>query len=247
MCSTIEALMNALQDDLPGQARASIAPTGIELLPMLGSRSTWAIVNAQNGGLLDYAFEYCDCADFIVDPHTLSRSALREQSIVVPAALYALQSSNAAAKSTAKLDAGSKPSVRKWTDAKRERHKLACKDKSKLSLGEKLEIIRLHKTGQTQAQLATTYDKSRSAISKILRPENITRLQSVAETGVEPEMRSYSLIIKNLDLEKAVHQMVSQTRESNEDESRASLKARVSKTFKVSRGWCARFLKRHAF
>ena len=35
-----------------------------------------------------------------------------------------------------------------------------------------------------QAQLAQVYGKSRSAISKILRPENIMKLKNISETGV---------------------------------------------------------------
>jgi hypothetical protein len=35
-----------------------------------------------------------------------------------------------------------------------------------------------------QAQLAILYGKSRSAISKILRPENISKLKDISDTGV---------------------------------------------------------------
>ena len=102
-------------------------------------------------------------------------------------------------------------------------HRIACKSKGKLSLGQKLDIITQHQsrdpdTRKTQvstapacahdsralaawgvcltltaarvrllvlqAQLAQIYGKSRSAISKILRPENIAKLKSISDTGV---------------------------------------------------------------
>lgn len=269
--NTLESLLSALQAELRRTTRDTQRPGSPEKdVELLATKSMWAAVNAQTGGLLDDALEYSDQADFLTHSHPSAPRA--HVAAAVPAPLYTLPSHGGcgvverqaavsgnhafspAVEDSKLILVGSdttlvvsrgKPAVRKWTDAKRERHKLACKDKSKLSLGDKLEIIRLHKHGQTQAQLAEQYDKSRSAISKILRPQNIARLKSVAETGVEPEMRSYSLIIKNLDLEKAVHEMVSRTRELGE--SRASIKAQVIKNFKVSRGWCARFLKRHNF
>ena len=114
-------------------------------------------------------------------------------------------------------------------------HRIACKSKSKLSLGQKLEIVAQHQSRDPairktqvsfaplmpthsapmpthsdvmyprarprnlsgrptllgryarvalQAQLAILYGKSRSAISKILRPENISKLKDNSATGV---------------------------------------------------------------
>ena len=86
-------------------------------------------------------------------------------------------------------EAAQKKTVRSWTAEQRHQHRAACKSKSKLSLGQKLDIITQHQScdpssRRTQAQLALMYGKSRSAISKILRPENISKLKNISDTGV---------------------------------------------------------------
>jgi hypothetical protein len=60
-----------------------------------------------------------------------------------------------------------------------------------------------------QAQLASLYGKSRSAISKILRPENIAKLINISETGVHKGVKRYSHVLPQLELEKRVHQVTS--------------------------------------
>jgi hypothetical protein len=58
----------------------------------------------------------------------------------------------------------------------------------KLSLGQKLEIVRRSPAAyRSQAQLAQMFNKSRSVISKILRPDNVKRLRQAAATGVHPD------------------------------------------------------------
>jgi hypothetical protein len=104
-----------------------------------------------------------------------------------------------------------------WSESKRAFHRAACKDKEKLSLGQKLEIVqRATAIGdseryRTQAQLAQMFKKSRSAISKILRPENIKKLKQVAATGMHPDVKRHSWRDSSdafLEFEKRLHQYV---------------------------------------
>eukprot|EP00960_Hanusia_phi_P064924 765958-Hanusia_phi.AAC.1 len=91
---------------------------------------------------------------------------------------------------------------------KRARHSIACKSKSKLTLAEKLEMIRLRDELQvSQAYLAYRFGKSRSAVSKILRVENIAKLKALAGAGVHRNIRRCS---SNHDsvLEQRVHEFV---------------------------------------
>ena len=74
-----------------------------------------------------------------------------------------------------------------------------CKDKARLSLGDKLEIVRRnvelhpeHAHFRTQAQLAQMFGKSRAAISKIVRPENIEKLKQKAAAGLDPKLKRHT-------------------------------------------------------
>ena len=74
-----------------------------------------------------------------------------------------------------------------------------CKDKTRLNLGDKLEIVRrnteLHPDDpnfRTQAQLAVMFGKSRAAISKIVRPENIKKLKLKAAAGLDPTLKRHT-------------------------------------------------------
>jgi hypothetical protein len=241
----MDTLMQLIEREL--NTTAGAAETGrrpsLSLTPI---GRVWARANVQNAGLLDHAL------DFLLEEST-SRSSTRPPRLVDVTSCAAAGSSaelspsptlSASSAETVRPAARGKPRSSSWTDEKRERHRTACKNKSKLSLGEKLDIIRHYAEGYTQAQLAEKYAKSRAAISKILRPENVARLNKVSETGIEPHMRSYSHIIKNLELEKRVHEV--SLAASAGGEGRASIKARIIKTEGVSRGWYTRFCKRHS-
>ncbi|EKX31470.1 hypothetical protein GUITHDRAFT_122346 [Guillardia theta CCMP2712] len=76
--------------------------------------------------------------------------------------------------------------TRAWTEIERNKHKIACKGKTRLKRQEKLEIIRLHNSSdpevhKTKAELASMFKKSLSAIAKILKPESIANLRGKAE------------------------------------------------------------------
>jgi hypothetical protein len=85
-------------------------------------------------------------------------------------------------------DSGSKRN-RSWTAEERTTHKEACMGKRKLTLGEKLDIVRLSESTdpaekKNQVQLASMFEKSRSAISKILQPDSVSKLKDIAASGV---------------------------------------------------------------
>ena len=86
-----------------------------------------------------------------------------------------------------------------WDKEKRDRHSLACRDKARLSLGEKLEIIQRniksqpgHPEFRTQAQLASMFGKSRAAIYKIVRPDNVRQLQQKAAAGLDHGLKRHT-------------------------------------------------------
>lgn len=75
---------------------------------------------------------------------------------------------------------------RAWTEEERGAHSKACHGKSKLSLMQKLEIIELYETTtwMSQTEIAAIFGRSRSAISKILRPESVRKLkQATTQRG----------------------------------------------------------------
>jgi hypothetical protein len=159
-------------------------------------------------------------------------------------------------------EATRKRPTRSWTEEQRLHHRLACKAKGKLSLGQKLDIIAQHQSRnperrKTQAQLAQLYGKSRSAISKILRPENIAKLKNISDTGVHKGVKRYSHVLPQLELEKRIHEMMVE-RAGNAAACvyygrRAEVMAFAQKVareagvvdFRPTYGWYARFLKRH--
>ena len=73
---------------------------------------------------------------------------------------------------------------RNWTDTDRAKHSIYCKGKSRLSKEEKYHIIKMWESKDdssslqlTQSQIAKLFDKSRSAISKILSPKNVEKIK----------------------------------------------------------------------
>ena len=136
---------------------------------------------------------------------------------------------------------------------KRARHSIACKSKSKLTLAEKLEMIRLRDELQvSQAYLAYRFGKSRSAVSKILRVENIAKLKALAGAGVHRSIRRCS---SNHDsvLEQRVHEFVENNlhiekrRVMIRDYAQTVATQMGLSNFKATRSWIGRFMKRHGF
>jgi len=152
---------------------------------------------------------------------------------------------------------------RPWSDSKRALHRLACKDKEKLSLGQKLELVQRAtevsdaREFRTQAQLASMFGKSRSEISKILRPENVKKLKQVAATGMHPDVKRHSWRDSSsefLELEHRVHQYVlTAPRDEHGNPCSGQVCKRAEEladeigvpNFKGTYGWFTRFLRRH--
>uniref|UniRef100_A0A7S0DXP3 HTH CENPB-type domain-containing protein n=1 Tax=Hanusia phi TaxID=3032 RepID=A0A7S0DXP3_9CRYP len=140
-----------------------------------------------------------------------------------------------------------------WSDVRRAKHRLSCRSKSKLTIAEKLAIVQDHEHNRTsQAALAARYGKSKSAISKILRPDNIARLRSITSVGVEAS-QSCCAKSHNLELEKRLHVFV----EANMSDRQWRMQTRRKagelaaelgiEGFQATKGWCNRFIKRHGF
>jgi transposase-like protein len=83
---------------------------------------------------------------------------------------------------------------RRWSEQARTKHSQACKANGRLTLAEKLEIIRLyescdHQERKSQKELAVMYGKSRMTISTTLRPDNVRRYRQLGESGVRLEAK----------------------------------------------------------
>lgn len=150
-----------------------------------------------------------------------------------------------------------------WSESKRAFHAAACKDKEKLSLGQKLDIVQRatamadSERYRTQAQLAKMFNKSRSAISKILRPENIKKLKQVAATGMHPDVKRHSwrdFSDAFLELEKRVHQYVLAAKQDDKGNPCSTQVCQYAEelakeigvtNFRGTYGWFTRFMRRH--
>eukprot|EP00960_Hanusia_phi_P052585 761543-Hanusia_phi.AAC.1 len=88
---------------------------------------------------------------------------------------------------------------RSWTENQKKKHRSACKGKRRLTLAQKLEIVRMQESAspgdkKTQAQIAEMYGKCRSAISKILHPRNIAKIKKSLNIGVDLTIRRCSAV-----------------------------------------------------
>jgi len=163
-------------------------------------------------------------------------------------------------------DSGSKRN-RSWSEEERNLHKDACMGKRKLTLGEKLDIVRLHESTdpaekKNQVQLASMYEKSRSAISKILQPDSVSKLKDIAASGVCTGVKRF-IQGEHPGLEKSIKQWVdSQLAIGAIDFSGKKGDGAVSavckaaqdlalqqgvESFKASHGWYTRFVRRFGY
>jgi hypothetical protein len=98
------------------------------------------------------------------------------------------QSANNARRAAAAVPGAPPLQGRAWSEGERKSHQTACLGKRKLTLGEKLDIVRLHESAwpekKSQVELASMFDKSASAISKMLQPDSVARLKALAASGV---------------------------------------------------------------
>jgi hypothetical protein len=83
---------------------------------------------------------------------------------------------------------------RTWSSTEKERHSNACKNKERLTLTEKLQIIHLHQLAPMHEQkchedLAIMFRKSRMTISKVLRKDNVAKIKALAASGIRMEAK----------------------------------------------------------
>uniref|UniRef100_A0A6T8LWT0 HTH CENPB-type domain-containing protein n=1 Tax=Hemiselmis andersenii TaxID=464988 RepID=A0A6T8LWT0_HEMAN len=151
---------------------------------------------------------------------------------------------------------------RVWSEMERQSHKQACTGKTKLTYGQKMDIIRRHEATdpdehRSQAQLAEMFGKSRSAISKILRPEAMDRIKATAAAGIDQAVKRY-FPPEHPELEKKLFQRIESMRpdaSSSKGISIASATLCASaeliakemgiENFKPTAGWYSRFVKRY--
>ncbi len=110
---------------------------------------------------------------------------------MTPVPFDSLQS--AASSSSPAPDAVSKKK-RTWSEADKQKHSQACKSKSRLTLADKLEIIRLFESSneaerKSQKELAVMFGKSRMTISTVCRADSIAWYKQLAEGGVRAEAK----------------------------------------------------------
>jgi len=110
---------------------------------------------------------------------------------MTPVSFDSLQS--AASSSSPAPDAATKKK-RTWSEADKQKHSQACKSKSRLTLAEKLEIIRLFESPneaerKSQKELAVMFGKSRMTISTVLRADSVAWYKQLAEGGVRAEAK----------------------------------------------------------
>jgi len=163
-------------------------------------------------------------------------------------------------------ESGSKRN-RSWSEEERNSHKDACTGKRKLTLGEKLDIVRLHESTdpaekKNQVQLASMYEKSRSAISKILQPDFVNKLKEIAATGVCTGVKRF-IQSEHPALEKNIKQWVDGqlaigaidfSGKKGDGAVAAVCKAAQElavqagiENFKASHGWYTRFIRRFGY
>jgi len=86
-----------------------------------------------------------------------------------------------------------------WSDSRRNAHRQGCVGQHRLNLTQKLEIVARATAAlesphyRTKTQLAGMFGKSQSAISKILRPENVAKLKSAERLGFDRGSRRLML------------------------------------------------------
>lgn len=154
---------------------------------------------------------------------------------------------------------------RVWTDDEKTSHKSACTGKQKLTYGQRMEVIRLHESSdpdvhKTQAQLAEMFGKSRSAISKILRPDAVHRIKATTAAGINQAVKRY-FPPEHPELERRLYQLIEQLyRKSQEQPIKGGYAMgsqqlcanaeRIAQemgvdNFKPTAGWYSRFVKRY--
>jgi len=143
---------------------------------------------------------------------------------------------------------------RSWTNEDKEKHSNACRSKTRLTLSEKLEIIRLYESRdlgerKSQKELAIIFDKSRMTISTLLRPDSIAWYKQLADGGIRGEAKRCKRS-GYPDLERTIFKAIGKGKVSttkadilNVAESIAC-KEGVPK-FKPTNNWVSRFIQQH--
>ena len=143
---------------------------------------------------------------------------------------------------------------REWTAADKVNHSDACKNKGRLTLAEKLQIIHLYQEvpvheRKKQKDLAVMFCKSRMTICKVLRKESVDKIKALAATGICLRAKR-SRIVRYPKFEQSlVEQLGNGTRLLTRREllvkARALSNAMNIADLTMDYKWCSRFMKHY--
>ena len=143
---------------------------------------------------------------------------------------------------------------RRWSELDRAKHSAACRAKSRLTLNEKLEIIRLFESTdlaerKTQKELAELFGKSRMTISSVLRPDSIARCRQMAAGGVRGDAKRCKRP-EGFEFESKVLQAVGGGREFTTKNAIISAAETLAckygvRNFQATDKWYMRFVQQH--
>ena len=145
---------------------------------------------------------------------------------------------------------------REWTAADKVNHSDACKNKGRLTLAEKLQIIHLYQEvpvheRKKQKDLAVMFCKSRMTICKVLRKESVDKIKALAATGICLRAKR-SRIVRYPKFEQSLLEQLGPngtrllTRCELLVKARALSNAMNIADLTMDYKWCSRFMKHYA-
>ena len=144
---------------------------------------------------------------------------------------------------------------REWTAADKVNHSDACKNKGRLTLAEKLQIIHLYQEvpvheRKKQKDLAVMFCKSRMTICKVLRKESVDKIKALAATGICLRAKR-SRIVRYPKFEQSLLEQLGPngtrllTRRELLVKARALSNAMNIADLTMDYKWCSRFMKHY--
>ena len=140
---------------------------------------------------------------------------------------------------------------REWSVADESTHSDACKNKGRLSLADRLQIIGLHKEvpldkRKSQKQLADIFRTSRVTICKILQKESVAKIKALAASGMSLRTRRMGTS-RHLEFEQALLQQLGNDAHlmtRREIFVQATALSKIADVT-IDHKWCSRFMKRY--
>ena len=140
------------------------------------------------------------------------------------------------------------------SSTEKDQHSKACKNKDRLTLSEKLQIIYLHQLApmherKGQGDLAIMFRKSRMTISKVLRKDNVAKIKALAASGVRMEAKRCRKA-RYPEFERCLFRQLGDglrpvIRHEVLTKARELLREMNITDMKVDSKWCTRFIRQH--